>query len=1020
MRLKSVSLQDFRSFSSGKVDMSADVVVIYGRNGSGKTTIFDAIEFALFGSVARLGSSAGDTDYIARVGGTDVPRVRVDFQDGGEASWVETRSDRSGRRTPSIRGSASWPSHRDLLYDLLVDEGELQGRREVASVREMFRATLFMSQYSIREFVEGGAEDRARRLAWLAGLGHIQRAKEKTARVAALLERQWRDQESERLTNDEELGVIRTRLAELHAERDGIRSRLGGTSSTLAEARRALTEIGISVPPELTHSSDDVVTAARVLQAHCDQQRTEVDIRSRRLASVESGMRSHAGRVERLARLELERRTNQDELAQRDTHYTELVSLATSRLAAHSEASSRASEAAEELRRVRAHVELSRTATSVGSQLVEARGDLVVLAERRESLVRAIREQCERCEKARLREQQARSDFEENQNRHEAVGDIARRLSLQAERANEIEAKRQRLESSIADLQALEEAIKRARARKSYLREALAKVEVALSRVQSESAEREQILSRLRSITHGDTCPLCGTPHESESSLIEAINTVLSRVPETTRVLAEKVQSERATLVEVSSALNSNEERHAEMLQSMAALKATLETYDAEEEAIEALALNLDLHVSESSILTELSALRDREVASSAALQAAKKQAREDEERIGLLKKELNDCEEQMTAKEQSFRKLEELDEDVRRRLREHEKHRDTKSPETTLAAEVDRMAAVATELERGVEEAASAHRHAEERVQAAGRERAELARVVKSLDDEISTLGADIQGFRSQLREAGLEFGVSNEVLQERRATLDAHEVALARCRELAEKAGLQASLDSVLTECETQEAHLREVERDASKKAAVIQKLMRAQEVVRSWAQPLELGLDTALEKTIRAYQREIERHFKAMIPAPHLYESIVLRRVGSRVQLGVKYRGQATESGEPRVFLSNAQLNLLALAIFLSMGARQRWSRLQSLLLDDPIQHLDDLDAVAFLDTLRAVALGRLGEKRQIVISTCDRNLFRLMIQKFEPLQALGTSFAAVTLAERGGGGPEILPYRLKDRG
>jgi exonuclease SbcC len=79
--------------------------------------------------------------------------------------------------------------------------------------------------------------------------------------------------------------------------------------------------------------------------------------------------------------------------------------------------------------------------------------------------------------------------------------------------------------------------------------------------------------------------------------------------------------------------------------------------------------------------------------------------------------------------------------------------------------------------------------------------------------------------------------------------------------------------------------------------------------------------------------------------------------------------------------------------------------------TLLLDDPIQHLDDLDAIAFLDTLRAVALGRFGRRRQIVISTCDRNLFQLMIQKFQPLEAVGASFSAITLVERGSAGPFV---------
>jgi hypothetical protein len=145
--------------------------------------------------------------------------------------------------------------------------------------------------------------------------------------------------------------------------------------------------------------------------------------------------------------------------------------------------------------------------------------------------------------------------------------------------------------------------------------------------------------------------------------------------------------------------------------------------------------------------------------------------------------------------------------------------------------------------------------------------------------------------------------------------------------------------------------------------------------------------------------------------MIPSPHLFDGIGMRHRGDRVEIGLRYRGQAAEAGEPRLFLSNAQLNVLALAMFMSLGARQQWSRLKTLLLDDPIQHLDDLDAVAFLDTLRAVALGRFGGRRQIVVSTCDRTIYRLMIQKFKLIAGSGASFTAVSLVDGGTEGPGV---------
>ena len=161
----------------------------------------------------------------------------------------------------------------------------------------------------------------------------------------------------------------------------------------------------------------------------------------------------------------------------------------------------------------------------------------------------------------------------------------------------------------------------------------------------------------------------------------------------------------------------------------------------------------------------------------------------------------------------------------------------------------------------------------------------------------------------------------------------------------------------------------------------------------------------------RTVEAHQREIERHFRAMVPSPHLFDGIGMHHHDERLDIGIRYRGQIAEAGEPRVFLSNAQLNVLALAMFMSMGAKQHWSRLAVLLLDDPIQHLDDLDAVAFLDTLRAVALGRFGARRQIVLSTCDKIVYRLMVQKFRLMEASGARFTAISLLDGGTAGPTI---------
>ena len=157
--------------------------------------------------------------------------------------------------------------------------------------------------------------------------------------------------------------------------------------------------------------------------------------------------------------------------------------------------------------------------------------------------------------------------------------------------------------------------------------------------------------------------------------------------------------------------------------------------------------------------------------------------------------------------------------------------------------------------------------------------------------------------------------------------------------------------------------------------------------------------------------------------MIPSPYLFDKVSMRKNKSGLELGLRYRGLRKDAGEPRFFLSSAQANILALSIFLSLAGRQQWSRLETILLDDPVQHLDDLDAVAFLDYLRAAALGNFCPRKQIIVSTCDQNLYLLMLRKFSLLESAGLRFMGISLLENGKkgaqihydvGGPEGMSY------
>jgi chromosome segregation protein len=89
MKLAFVELNGFRGYREPlRLDFADRFTIIDGRNGTGKSTVFDAIEFALTGKISKYDgvSAAGETfeDYVWWRGAGPQPAsryVRVGFRD---------------------------------------------------------------------------------------------------------------------------------------------------------------------------------------------------------------------------------------------------------------------------------------------------------------------------------------------------------------------------------------------------------------------------------------------------------------------------------------------------------------------------------------------------------------------------------------------------------------------------------------------------------------------------------------------------------------------------------------------------------------------------------------------------------------------------------------------------------------------------------------------------------------------------------------------------------------------------
>lgn len=75
------------------------------------------------------------------------------------------------------------------------------------------------------------------------------------------------------------------------------------------------------------------------------------------------------------------------------------------------------------------------------------------------------------------------------------------------------------------------------------------------------------------------------------------------------------------------------------------------------------------------------------------------------------------------------------------------------------------------------------------------------------------------------------------------------------------------------------------------------------------------------------------------------------------------------------------SEAQMNVLSLSIFLGLVFSVRNYGFKQIFLDDPVQSLDDINEVSFIDLLRTLIQSKEVDKN-CIISTHDHNFSQLM--------------------------------------
>ncbi len=293
MRPRSLEIEGFSTFRQRtRLDFDGlDLVAFTGATGAGKSTLIDAITFALYGSVARYDNANRVAPVIHQL--SNQARVRLDFEAGGR-TYIATRV---VRRINSKGGDGDAASTREARLELVdpvdpaaettVLAGDVKSLN--TAVEEIlgldfrqFTRTIVLPQGDFAAFLRDEPSNRDKLLQRLLDIGIYERmgqlarsqAKKSANQAEALIQHQQQlkplsDEEFERLVDRvETLEHLRSDIEASLAELAALDARLDPLRREVQAIDQAVARLAsIEIPDDLAELDRELTDADRARQA---------------------------------------------------------------------------------------------------------------------------------------------------------------------------------------------------------------------------------------------------------------------------------------------------------------------------------------------------------------------------------------------------------------------------------------------------------------------------------------------------------------------------------------------------------------------------------------------------------------------------------------------------------------------------------------------------------------------------------------------------------------------------------
>jgi len=996
IRLESVHIKDFRAYRKPQsFTLGADVTVLYGPNGFGKTSFFDAIDFAVTGEIGRIEPSS-EAQFKKTAKHLDSKSeesvVSLSFMCNGAMRKITRRV--SDRKQAQLDGRTT--DRKTILAELTG--GEFPPADRVENFVSLFRATHLFSQEH-QELAKDFQQDcrlSGQIVSRMLAFEDYANAVNKAAKVRELVQTAIANADEEIRELSEQIADEKKELNRL-GQTAQAHANVGALDAEIASLRRKVGEAGISVAPE-----EPDAAAVRGWRASLEARHAESQSRTARLSGLAKEAAGLPGMLAELAGLRQQLAEKEQTLGAADeqriaaelgVQRTEqrLAEMATKRAEAQTRAGllewvrttkpgyaqilERQREVTDELNRATSALAQHRASESKATDGLRTQENLAAQATERLATKRA-----ELVAVQALYETTAA--WRANHTRLAAVVE-AERISLSS--LELLRAEERELSPQVAALAAED-------ARLSRL----------IAEVDQSQSELKRLLSQLQGHIRDGTCPLCGEHHGSKDELIRRIQkhvvadaasgtrVDLTGVQEKARQLAERIADNRENRETADAHLTSLKIERAKLT---AAIGNFLDSVAKLGIAIEASGPTPaeQLHARRNRVQQEVADLNRQVQELGGGLQAARTVLADVRDLAGAMAADVAD-------KEAALARLQEEANRLRKDPRLTQVSLDI---EPAQLAELERhnlqhLAAFNAEAAKAEMDVAQSNAQ----VSALRQESTAIKGQLPALRTQLANAQRTVTQITARLGESKLPPDVSEDTLlaliaEESRA--QAHFLAL---RDSA--ASIELAIDAATTA-----AALTQLLQNVRNKERAVATATRKRDQHQPWLKYFD-----ALSRLVSSQQSEAIVHFtreygprtsviQRRLRTVYGFDEIEIRSRESTISVRVKRHG---EELRPTDYFSQSQQQTLLLGLFLTACISQTWSGFSPVFLDDPVTHFDDLNTYAFLDLIVGLLESDLG-KRQFVISTCDEKLLQLARQKFRHLNGRAKFYRFSAIGEDG---------------